>query len=134
MGQRRYVDVNVFVYWLGRHPKHGERAKKRVFEIENSGRRVYYTSALTLYETLVILGGLLGKRLKDRGDLPVDVNENNLTILVDNIAYLFETNTEKLVLGYYYRRKSIQKRYDGIYDEKSRAKRKTLRKLKERRK
>ncbi|MEB3755305.1 MAG: type II toxin-antitoxin system VapC family toxin [Desulfurococcales archaeon] len=67
MGQRRYVDVNVFVYWLGGHPRYGERAKKWVFEVENSGRRVYYTSALTLYETLVILGGLLGGRLRDRG-------------------------------------------------------------------
>jgi len=30
-------------------------------------------------------------------------------MLIDSIAYLFETNMEKLVLGYYYRRKKIQK-------------------------
>ncbi len=68
-----------------------------------------------------------------RGYLPVDVNENNVTILVDGVAYLFETNTEKLVLGYY-RRKRIQEKYDRLYGVKSRAKRKVLRKLREREK
>ena len=69
-----------------------------------------------------------------RGYLPVDVNENNVTILVDGTAYLFETNMEKLVLGYYYRRKSLQERYDKLYGVKSRIKRKAVRKLKERKK
>ena len=71
---------------------------------------------------------------KPEGYLPVDVNENNVTILVDGIAYLFETSTEKLVLGYYYRRKSIQERYDKLYGVKSRVKRKVVRKLREREK
>ena len=71
---------------------------------------------------------------KPRGYLPVDVNENNVAILVDGIAYLFETNTEKLVLGYYYRRKRVQERYDKLYGAKSRIKKKILRELKERRK
>ncbi len=68
------------------------------------------------------------------GYLSVDVNENNVTILVNGVAYLFETNTEKLVLGYHYRRKGIQKRYDKLYGVKSRIKRKILRKLKEKEK
>ena len=68
---------------------------------------------------------------KLKGYLPVDVNENNATILVDGITYLFETNTEKLVLGYYYRRKSIQERYDKLYGKKSRIKQKIMRRLKE---
>ena len=72
------------------------------------------------------------KEVKPRGYLPVDVNENNVTMLVDGITYLFETNTEKLVLGYYYRRKSIQERYDKLYGKKSRIKRKIMRRLKER--
>ena len=67
-----------------------------------------------------------------RGYLTVDVNENNITMLVDGIAYLFETKMEKLVLGYYYRRKRVQKKYDKLYGVKSRIKRKVLRKLKER--
>jgi len=69
---------------------------------------------------------------KPRGCISVDVNENNATILVDGVAYLFETNTEKLVLGYYYRRKRIQEKYDKIYGKRSRIKRKAIRKLKER--
>ncbi|RLI73844.1 transposase [Archaeoglobales archaeon] len=74
------------------------------------------------------------KEYELKGYLPVDVNENNVTILVDGTAFLFETNTEKLVLGYYYRRKKIQERYDKLYGKKSRVKRKAMRKLKERRK
>jgi len=71
---------------------------------------------------------------KPRGYLPVDVNENNVTILVDGVACLFETDVKKLVLGYYYRRKRIQERYDKPYGVKSRIKRKTMRKLGERKK
>ena len=71
---------------------------------------------------------------KPRGYLPIDINENNVTILVDGIAHLFETDTEKLVLGYYYRRKRIQEKYDKLYGVKSRIKRKAMRKLKERKK
>ena len=71
---------------------------------------------------------------KPKGYIPVDVNENNVTILVDGVTYLFETNMEKLILGYYYRRKRIQERYDKLYGVNSRIKRRILRKLKERRK
>jgi len=71
---------------------------------------------------------------KPKGYLPVDVNENNVTKMVDGIAYLFETSIEKLVLGYYYRRKRVQERYDKLYGKRSRIKRKALRRLKERRK
>lgn len=74
------------------------------------------------------------ERCELRGHLPVDVNENNVTMLVDNIAYAFETGTEKLVLGYHYRRKGIQKKYDKHYGKKSRIKRKVMRKLRERKK
>jgi len=69
---------------------------------------------------------------KPRGYLPIDVNENNVTIMLDGIAYLFETYTEKLILGYHYRRKKIQKKYDKLYGKKSRIKKKVLSKLKER--
>ena len=71
---------------------------------------------------------------KPRSYLPIDVNENNVAILVDSIAYLFETDIEKLVLGYYYRRKRIQERYDKLFGVKSRIKRKAMRRLKERKK
>jgi len=61
----------------------------------------------------------------------VDVNENNVSMLVDGIAYLFETNVRDIVLGYYYRRKRIQEKYDRLYGAKSRTKKKVLRKLRE---
>ncbi len=41
---------------------------------------------------------------------------------------------EKLVLGYYYHRRSIQERYDKLYSRKSRIKRKIMGKLKEKEK
>lgn len=66
MVDRRYVDINIFVYWLGNHPKFGETAYKWIKEIENSSRGEYVTSSLTIYETLVIIAGLTGKNLKDK--------------------------------------------------------------------
>ena len=66
MVDRRYVDINIFVYWLGNHPKFGETAYKWIKKIENSLRGEYVTSSLTIYETLVIIAGLTGKSLKDK--------------------------------------------------------------------
>ena len=62
----RYVDVNIFIYWLGNNPKHTPTAQKWIKKIENSPRGTYITSSLTLYETIVVLGGLTGKNLKDK--------------------------------------------------------------------
>jgi predicted nucleic acid-binding protein len=61
-----YVDINIFVYWLGNHPKFGETAYKWIKKIEQSQRGKYVTSSLTLYETLVIIAGLAGKSLMDK--------------------------------------------------------------------
>ena len=66
METTRYVDVNVFVFWLGKHPKYGETAYKWVQKIENSTRKEYFTSSLTVYETLVIIAGLARRNLKDK--------------------------------------------------------------------
>ncbi len=60
-----YIDVNIFVYWLGKHPKFGEAAYKWIQEIENSAGKNFFTSSLTVYEALVIMAGLAGKNLKD---------------------------------------------------------------------
>jgi uncharacterized protein len=65
METTRYIDVNIFVYWLGKHPKFGETAYKWIQKIENSTRKEYFTSSLTIYETVVIMAGLTGKNLKD---------------------------------------------------------------------
>jgi predicted nucleic acid-binding protein len=66
VGNPRYVDVNIFIYWLGNHPKLGATAQKWIKKIEESQRGDYMTSSLTLYETLVILAGLTGKNLRDK--------------------------------------------------------------------
>jgi len=62
----KYLDVNIFVYWLGKHPKFGETAYKWIKSVENASRREYVTSSLTIYETLIIVGGLTGKNLRDK--------------------------------------------------------------------
>ncbi|MEM3403448.1 MAG: type II toxin-antitoxin system VapC family toxin [Nitrososphaeria archaeon] len=59
-----YVDINVFVYWLGNHPTFGETAYEWIKKIEKSTRGKYVTSTLTIYQTLVIIAGLTGKNLK----------------------------------------------------------------------
>ena len=61
-----YVDINIFVYWLGRHPAFGEAAYEWIKKIESSPRGRYVTSSLTLYEALVVIAGLTGRSLKDR--------------------------------------------------------------------
>jgi predicted nucleic acid-binding protein len=65
VGQKRYVDVNVFVYWLGNHPEFGKKAHEWIKRIENSARGRYMTSSLTIYEVLVIIAGLTGRSLRD---------------------------------------------------------------------
>lgn len=72
--QKHYVDVNIFVYWLGNHPKFGETAHKWIKQIENSPRGEYVTSSLTIYEALVIIAGLTGKNLKEKNFVEEVVN------------------------------------------------------------
>ena len=62
----RYVDINIFVYWLGKHPTLGKVALEWIRRIEVSSRGSYVTSSLTLYETLLIIAGLTGRSLKDK--------------------------------------------------------------------
>ena len=60
-----YIDINIFIYWLGNHPSFGETAYKWIKKIENSPHGKYVTSSLTLYETLIFIAGLTGKSLRD---------------------------------------------------------------------
>ena len=60
-----YVDINVFVYWLGNHPSFGETAHGWIKRIEEAPRGRYMTSSLTLYETPVIIASLTGGILRD---------------------------------------------------------------------
>ncbi|MEM2614561.1 MAG: type II toxin-antitoxin system VapC family toxin, partial [Nitrososphaerota archaeon] len=55
-----------FVYWLGNHPTLGRRSYEWIRKIEGASRGKYVTSALTLYQIMVIIAGLTGKNLKDQ--------------------------------------------------------------------
>lgn len=63
---KAYVDVNIFTYWLGNHPLFGKMAYNWIKKIENAPHGEYITSALTIYEVLIIISGLTGKSLKDK--------------------------------------------------------------------
>ena len=45
------------------------------------------------------------KPYEPKGFIPVDLNENSVSVLVDGKPMLLETNTKKITLGYEYRRK-----------------------------
>ncbi len=64
--ERKYVDVNVFVYWLSGEGELLERAKKWIQVIEKSARGEYITNTLTIYEVVVVVAGLTGRSLRDK--------------------------------------------------------------------
>jgi predicted nucleic acid-binding protein len=64
---KRYIDTNIFVYWLGDHPKFGEAATHWIKKIEEAPQGQYFTCSLSIYQTLVVIGGISGKNLKDKG-------------------------------------------------------------------
>jgi len=68
------------------------------------------------------------------GFISVDVNENHVAVLVDDKAFLFETGFRDIVLGYYYRRKRVQEKYDKLYGVNCRVKERVLEKLGEKKK
>jgi len=45
------------------------------------------------------------KPYEPKGFIPVDLNENSVSVLINNKPLLLETNTKKITLGYEYRRK-----------------------------
>jgi len=63
---KSYVDINIFIYWLGNHPVFGKTAYKWIKKVEEAPKGRYVTSSITLYETLVIMAGLTGRSLKDK--------------------------------------------------------------------
>jgi len=62
----RYIDTNIFIYWLGNHPTFGEKAYQWIKKIEEAPKGKYATSTLTIYQTLVVLAGLTGRNLRDQ--------------------------------------------------------------------
>jgi len=66
---------------------------------------------------------------KPKSYITVDVNEDAEAVLIDGLVYLFETGLSRVTLGYYYRRKSVQEKYDRAYGPGSRPARRVLRRL-----
>ncbi len=66
---------------------------------------------------------------RPKGYITVDVNEDAEAVLIDGIVYLFETGLSRVTLGYYYRRRSVQEKYDRAYGPGSRPARRVLRRL-----
>ena len=64
-----------------------------------------------------------------KGYITVDVNENAEAVLVDGVVYLFKTDLSRVTLGYYYRRKRIQEKYDRTYGSGSRPARRIFKRL-----
>ncbi|MFP3321268.1 MAG: transposase [Acidilobus sp.] len=61
--------------------------------------------------------------------ITVDVNEDAEAVLIDGVVYLFETDLSRVTLGYYYRRRSVQEKYDSVYGPGSRPERRVLKRL-----
>jgi len=66
---------------------------------------------------------------RPKGYITVDVNEDAEAVLIDRIVYLLETGLSRVTLGYYYRRKRVQERYDRVYGPGSRPARKIFKRL-----
>jgi IS605 OrfB family transposase len=66
---------------------------------------------------------------RPKGYITVDVNEDAEAVLIDGLVYLFETDLSRVTLGYYYRRKRVQERYDRVYGPGSRPERKIFKRL-----
>jgi len=66
---------------------------------------------------------------RPKGYVTVDVNEDAEAVLIDGIVYLLETGLSRVTLGYYYRRKRVQEKYDKAYGPGSRPERRVFRRL-----
>jgi hypothetical protein len=69
------------------------------------------------------------QRVQAEAYVTVDVNEDAEAVLIDRIVYLLETGLSRVTLGYYYRRKRVQEKYDRAYGPGSRPARRVLRRL-----
>ena len=66
---------------------------------------------------------------RPKGYITVDVNEDAEAVLIDDVVYLFETDLSRITLGYYYRRKRVQEKYDRVYGPGNRPTRRVFKRL-----
>ncbi|MGC8998206.1 MAG: type II toxin-antitoxin system VapC family toxin [Candidatus Bathyarchaeia archaeon] len=103
-----YVDINVFVYWLGGHPTYGKTAYQWIKKIEEASKGKYVTSSLTLYQIAVIMAGLTGGNLKD---------EELIDKVVDSITSLPSLIIAPLTLEDISKAVSLMEEYDLDYED-----------------
>ena len=103
-----YVDVNIFVYWLGNHPSFGRTAHRWIKKIENARPGEYITSSLTPYETLVMVTGLTGRSLKDT---------SLVEGVIDSMIRLKGLVIEPLKLEDFIQAVELMKEYDIDYED-----------------
>lgn len=103
-----YVDVNVFIYWLGNHPIFGKFAYEWIKKIESSSKGKYITSSLTLYQALVIITGLTGKNMKD---------ESLIKEIIDAIKNIMGLEITSLELGDLENAIELMKNYNLDYED-----------------
>ncbi|WP_338598803.1 type II toxin-antitoxin system VapC family toxin [Sulfolobus tengchongensis] len=111
---KRYFDVNVFVYFLTSHPQFFERAKRWLMETDE-----IYISELTIFQLVIILSKLTGKREDEifkelvnflynlrvkfihleAEDLPkvIEISEKNKLDFEDSIHYYLSTKVGELI-------------------------------------
>jgi uncharacterized protein len=65
LAEKNYLDVNILIYWIMKHPEFGEKALNWIIQAEDSPG-AYITSALSIYESAFIIAGLHGKTLNDQ--------------------------------------------------------------------
>jgi len=103
-----YIDINVFVYWLGNNPTYGKTAYRWIKKIEESPKGKYVTSSLTLYQVAIIMAGLTGRNLKD---------EELIEKIVDSITSLPSLIIAPLTLEDVSKAVSLMEKYDLDYED-----------------
>ncbi len=93
MVEKTYLDVNVLIYWLTKHPEFGAYAYEWVKKVEET-KSIFLTSALSIYETTVLLAGLHGTNLKNQtlvGEITESINDlTNLQIVPFTVKQAIE--------------------------------------------
>ena len=105
---KRYVDVNIFVYWLAEHPIFGPTAKRWIQEISKSVRNTYITGSITIYEATIILAGLSNTTLKDLKLI------NSILFSIYDIHGLKIVEVSKDIL---YEARNLMERYSLDYED-----------------
>jgi len=85
---------------------------KIFWEYYNKGWRIASEARFRLMKGNVVEFFIVFKKdepkpYEPKGFIPVDLNENSVSVLADGKPILLETNTKKITLGYEYKRKSI---------------------------